>query len=140
MRPIWRGAITFGLVNVPVSLYSATRREDVAFRLLHAKDAIPVAYRRFFEAENVEVPWAEIVKGYEYEKGQFVVMTDADFEKAAAEATQTIDIRDFVPARAIDSMYYDRPYYVEPAPTGVKGYALLREAMSRSERTGSPPS
>jgi DNA end-binding protein Ku len=136
VRPLWRGAITFGLVNVPISLYAATRREDVAFRLLHGKDRSPVAYRRFCEAENVEVPWAEVVKGYEYEKGQFVVMTDADFEKAAAEATHTIDIRDFVPAGAIDSTYYDKPYYVEPAPTGVKGYTLLREAMSRSGRAG----
>ena len=109
MRPIWKGALTFGLVNIPVGLYSATTRSDLSFRLLHAKDQAPVAYRRFCTEENVEVPWPEIVKGYEYEKGQFVVMTDADFEQ---------------------------PYYLEPQQMGTKAYALLREALRRSERIG----
>ena len=136
MRPIWKGALTFGLVNIPVGLYSATTRSDLSFRLLHAKDQAPIAYRRVCTEENVEVPWPEIVKGYEYEKGQFVVMTDADFEQAGVEATQTIDIRDFVRTDAIPTSYFEQPYYLEPQKTGTKAYALLREALRRSERIG----
>src|SRR6202008_2203808 len=97
-RPMWKGAITFGLVTVPVSLYSATERgAELHFRLLHKKDASPIDYRRYCSEEDVEVEWNDIVKGYEYEKGQFVVMTDADYDKAKIPATQTIDIQDFVP-------------------------------------------
>ena len=136
MRPIWKGALTFGLVNIPVGLYSATTRSDLSFRLLHAKDQAPIAYRRVCTEENVEVPWPEIVKGYEYEKGQFVVMTEADFEHADVEATQTIEIRDFVRADAIPAAYFEQPYYLEPQKTGTKAYALLREALRRSERIG----
>jgi len=136
VRPIWKGALTFGLVNIPVGLYSATTRNDLSFRLLHAKDQAPIAYRRVCTEENVEVPWAEIVKGYEYEKGHFVVMTEAEFEQADVEATQTIDIRDFVHAEAIPAAYYEQPYYLEPQKTGGKGYALLREALRRSKRVG----
>ena len=136
MRPIWRGALTFGLVNIPVGLYAATTRSELSFRLLHAKDQAPIAYRRVCTEENVEVPWAEIVKGYEYDKGHFVVLTEADFEQAAVEATQTIDIRDFVRADAIPPAYFEQPYYLEPQKTGTKAYALLREALKRSGRLG----
>jgi DNA end-binding protein Ku len=136
MRPIWKGALTFGLVNIPVGLYSATTRSDLSFRLLHAKDQAPIAYRRVCTEENVEVPWPEIVKGYEYEKGQFVIMTEADFDKADVDATQTIDIRDFVRAEAIPATYFEQPYYLEPQKTGIKAYALLREALKRSGRLG----
>src|SRR5688500_8719924 len=136
MRPIWKGALTFGLVNIPVGLYSATTRSDLSFRLLHAKDQAPIAYRRVCTEENVEVPWPEIVKGYEYEKGQFVIMTEADFDKADVDATQTIDIRDFVRADAIPATYFEQPYYLEPQKTGIKAYALLREALKRSGRLG----
>ena len=136
MRAIWKGALTFGLVNIPVGLYSATTRSDLSFRLLHAKDQAPIAYRRVCAEENVEVPWPEIVKGYEYEKGQFVVMTEADFEQADVKATQTIDIQDFVKADAIPATYFEQPYYLEPQKTGTKAYALLREALRRSARIG----
>jgi len=136
MRSLWKGAITFGLVNIPVALYPATTRTDLSFRQLHAKDAAPIAYRRVCTAENVEVPWPEIVKGYEYAKGEFVVMTDEDFKNADVDANQTIDIRDFVPAAAIDFTYFEQPYYLEPAATGAKAYALLREALKRSGRVG----
>src|SRR5437868_3792834 len=136
MRSLWKGAITFGLVNIPVALYPATTRTDLSFRQLHAKDAAPIAYRRVCTAENVEVPWPEIVKGYEYAKGEFVVMTDEDFKNADADANQTIDIRDFVPADAIDFTYFEQPYYLEPTATGAKAYALLREALKRSGRVG----
>jgi DNA end-binding protein Ku len=136
MRSVWKGAITFGLVNIPVALYPATSRTDLSFRMLHAKDASPIAYRRVCAAENVEVPWPEIVKGYEYEKGEFVVMTEEDFKNADVDASQTIDIHDFVPAAAIDFVYFEQPYYLEPAATGAKAYALLREALRRSGRVG----
>jgi DNA end-binding protein Ku len=136
MRSLWKGAITFGLVNIPVALYPATTRSDLSFRQLHAKDAAPIAYRRICSAENVEVPWPEIVKGYEVEKGEFVVMTDEDFKNADVDASQTIDIRDFVPAEAIDFTYFEQPYYLEPTATGAKAYALLREALARSGRVG----
>ena len=136
MRSLWKGAITFGLVNIPVALYPATTRSDLSFRQLHAKDAAPIAYRRVCTAENVEVPWPEIVKGYEYAKGEYVVMTDEDFKNADADATQTIDIRDFVPGDAIDFTYFEQPYYLEPTATGAKAYALLREALKRSGRVG----
>jgi DNA end-binding protein Ku len=136
-RPIWKGAITFGLVTVPVSLYSATQREEhLSFRLLHDKDRAPIDYRRFCSEENVEVEWKDVVKGYEYEKGHFVVMTDADFEKARTPATQAIEIRDFVPAEQIDFAYFDTPYWVEPTKPGRHGYVLLREALEKSARVG----
>ena len=136
MRSLWKGAITFGLVNIPVALYPATTRTDLSFRQLHAKDAAPIAYRRICTAENVEVPWPEIAKGYEYAKGEFVVMTEDDFKNADVDANQTIDIRDFVPADAIDFTYFEQPYYLEPTATSAKAYALLREALKRSGRVG----
>ena len=137
-RAIWKGAISFGLVTVPVGLYSATERAaEIHFRLLHAKDTSPIDYKRVCEKEGVEVPWPEIVRGYEYEKGQFVVLTDKDIAKARVEATQIFAIRDFVPTRSIDFAYLDEPYYL--APTGqpaAKAYALLRDALAESGRVG----
>jgi len=137
-RSIWKGAITFGLVTVPVAMYSATEsREELRFRLLHKKDSSPIEYRRVCKEEDVPVPWDEIVKGYEYEKGQFVVMTDEDFEKARTPATQTIEILDFVPARQIDPLFFDTPYYLEPTGKGAdKSFSLLRDALARAERIG----
>jgi DNA end-binding protein Ku len=137
-RAIWKGAISFGLVTVPVGLYTATERAaEIHFRLLHAKDASPVDYKRVCEAEGVEVPWSEITRGYEYTKGQYVIVTDKDFAKARVEATQTFAIRDFVPARAIDVRYFDEPYYLAPAgKPAAKAYALLREALAHTERVG----
>ena len=137
-RAIWKGAISFGLVTVPVGLYTATERAaEIHFRLLHAKDASPVDYKRVCEAEGVEVAWSEITRGYEYTKGQYVIVTDKDFAKARVEATQTFAIRDFVPARAIDVRYFDEPYYLAPAgKPAAKAYALLREALAHTERVG----
>ena len=137
-RAIWKGAISFGLVTVPVGLYTATERAaEIHFRLLHAKDASPVDYKRVCEAEGVEVPWLEIARGYEYTKGQYVIVTDKDFARARVEATQTFAIRDFVPARAIDVRYFDEPYYLAPAgKPAAKAYALLREALAHTERVG----
>jgi DNA end-binding protein Ku len=137
-RAIWKGAISFGLVTVPVALYSATERaSELHFRLLHAKDESPIDYKRVCEAEGVEVPWKEIVKGYEVSKGQYVVLTDKDFARARTEATQTFAIRDFVPARAIDFLYFDEPYYLAPqGKAAAKSYALLRDALAKAERVG----
>ena len=135
-RSIWKGAISFGLVTVPVAMYSATeRKEELHFRLLHKTDESPVEYKRFCKEEEKEVPWNDIVKGYEYEKGQYVVMSDADFEKARTPATQTIEITDFVPKDQIDPLYFDTPYYLEPSGKGArKAYALLRDALSDEKR------
>src|SRR5919204_2050686 len=107
-RSLWTGAIAFGLVTIPVKLYSATEhRAEVSFRLLHKKDQAPIDYRRFCSEENVEVEWRDIVRGYEYEKGRFVVLTEEDFEKAKSPGTQTFEIRDFVPATQLDFAYFE---------------------------------
>jgi DNA end-binding protein Ku len=136
-RPVWKGAVTFGLVSVPVSLYAATRRQaELSFRLLHAKDKAPVEYKRFCTEDGEEVPWNEIVKGYEYEKGQFVVMTDEDFDKARTESTETLEIRDFVPLEQINLAHFEAPYWLEPTKGGRKAYVLLREALEASGRVG----
>jgi DNA end-binding protein Ku len=137
-RPIWKGSISFGLVTIPVGLYSAVERtSELSFRLLHGKDGSRIDYKRFCAEEEVEVPWNEIVKGYEYDKGKFVVVTDDDFEKARVPAAQTITITDFVPRTAVDSIYFDHPYYVAPAgKPGTKAYALLRDALQETGRIG----
>lgn len=136
-RPVWKGAVTFGLVSVPVNLYSATRRRaELNFRFLHKKDQAPVEYKRFCTEEDVEVPWSEIVKGYEYEKGHFVVMTDEDFEKAKVESAETLEIRDFVPLNQINIAHFESPYWLEPTKAGRKAYVLLREALEESGRVG----
>ena len=136
-RPVWKGAVTFGLVSVPVNLYPATRRQaELSFRLLHKKDKAPIEYKRFCTAEDAEVGWNDIVKGYEYEKGNFVVMADEDFEKARTESTDTLDIRDFVPLDQINVAHFDSPYWLEPTKAGRKAYVLLREALEESGRVG----
>ena len=134
---MWTGAIAFGLVTIPVKLYSATERQaELAFRQLHAKDAAPIDYRRFCSQEGVEVDWKDIVRGYEYAKGQFVVMSDKDFEKAKSPSTQTLDITEFVPVAEIDVAHFDTPYWLEPTPPGRKAYALLRDALEKTGRVG----
>ena len=137
-RPIWKGAISFGLVTIPVNLYSAVEgRETLAFHLLHKKDGSRIEQKRFCKEEGVEVPWSEVVKGYEYAKGEHVVMTEEDFEKARVPATQTFDIRAFVPATEVEDLYFDQPYYLEPnGRAGAKPYALLRDALKDTGRIG----
>lgn len=137
MRPIWSGALTFGLVNIPVRLHSAVQaKERVSFRLLHKTDLSPIKYERVCEKEGEAVDWKEIVKGYEYSKGKFVVLTDEDFKAAAIESSKTIEIMDFVSADEIDARYFETPYYVVPAKGGEKAYALLREAIKRTGMVG----
>jgi DNA end-binding protein Ku len=136
MRAIWKGSISFGLVNIPIALYPATRKEELKFRLLRAKDLSPVNYKRVAEKDGREVPWDEIVKGYEYEKGKFVVLNDEDFQRVDLEATQTVDILDFVDIDEIDPMYFYKPYYLEPQKGGDKAYVLLREALADGKKVG----
>jgi DNA end-binding protein Ku len=136
MRAIWKGSISFSLVNIPISLYPATRREELKFRLLRGSDLSPVNYKRVAEADGKEVPWEEIVKGYEYEKGKFVVLKDEDFKRADIEATQSVDIVEFVTLEEIDPIFFDKPYYLEPDKKGAKAYALLREALTRANKVG----
>lgn len=132
MRAIWKGAISFGLVNIPIALYPATRTEDLKFRLLRASDHSPVNYKRVAEADGKEVPWDQIVKGYEHEKGKFVVLKDEDFQRVDIEATQTVDITRFVNLAEVNPTFFHKPYYMEPLKGGDKAYVLLREALRAS--------
>src|SRR4051812_14860648 len=137
MRPIWTGAITFGLVNIPVRLHSAVQaKERVSFRLLHKQDLSPIKYERVCQKEGEPVDWKDIVKGYEYSKGKFVVLEDDDFKAAAIESSKTIEILDFVEADAVDPRYFETPYYMVPAKGGEKAYALLREAIKETGKVG----
>jgi DNA end-binding protein Ku len=135
-RSIWKGSIAFGLVNIPVELYSAVRDHRPRFRLLHAKDEAPVRYERVCQSEGKPVAWEDLVKGYEYEKGQFVVLTKDDFKTAALQKTKTVDILDFVDADEIDERYFETPYYLQPGKGADRSYALLREAIRESGRIG----
>jgi DNA end-binding protein Ku len=136
MRAIWKGSISFGLVNIPIALYPATRREELKFRLLRASDLSPVNYKRVAEKDGREVPWDQVVKGYEYEKGKYVVLKDEDFQRVDLEATQTVDIQDFVETDEIDPMYFYKPYYLEPQKGGDKAYVLLRDALEETKKVG----
>src|SRR6201995_6025601 len=136
MRAIWKGAISFGLVNIPIALYPATRAEVLKFRLLRRTDLSPVNYKRVAETDGKEVPWDQIVKGYEYEKGKFVVLKDEDFKRIDLEATDTIDIVDFVELNQINPIYFHRPYYLEPQKGGAGAYDLLRRVLSETNKAG----
>src|SRR5579871_5866393 len=129
MRSMWNGTISFGLVTIPVSLYPATSREELKFRLLRASDHSPVNYKRVAEADGKEVPWDQIVKGYEYEKGKFIVLKDEDFARVDVEATQTVDIINFVALKDVDPLLFYKPYYLEVGKGGDKAYVLLRDAL-----------
>jgi DNA end-binding protein Ku len=133
---MWKGAIAFGLVNIPVELYSATRDHRPRFRLLHAKDESPVHYERVCQADGKPVAWEDLVKGFEYEKGQFVVLTKDDFKTAALQKTKTVDILDFVDPTEIDDRYFETPYYMTPGKGAARSYALLREAIRDSKKMG----
>ncbi|HMJ18725.1 MAG TPA: Ku protein [Gemmatimonadaceae bacterium] len=136
MAAIWKGSLTFGLVNIPVELKTAVRADHISFRLLHKEDLSPVKYERVCQADGETVPWNEIVKGYEYDKGKFVVLTDEDFKAAALEQSKTIDILDFVKEEEIDPRYFETPYYLVPSKGGEKPYALLREAIRKTGSVG----
>jgi DNA end-binding protein Ku len=133
-RALWNGAISFGLVNVPVELYSAEDRKSFEFSMLDKRDLSPVGYKRYNKKSGKEVDWSNVIKGYEYEKDQYVVLSDEDFRRANVKATQTIDILAFVPADEIPYEYFETPYYLAPAGRGQKVYALLRETMLATSR------
>lgn len=133
---IWKGAISFGLVNIPVDLQSAVRSHDLSFKLLREDGLCPVKYERVCTKDGEAVPWAEIVKGYEYEKGRYVVITDEDFKEAALATSKSFDIQGFVGEAEIDPRFYEKPYYLVPQSGGEKAYALLREAMRKSGSVG----
>jgi DNA end-binding protein Ku len=136
MRAIWKGSISFALVSIPISLFSATRRNELSFHYLHKKDMSTVAYKRFCDTENIEVPWEEITRGYEYEKDQYIEITDEDLDKADVELTKTIQILEFVHEDEIDPVYFDKPYYLEPQKGGERAYALMRDALAQSKKVG----
>lgn len=135
-RAMWKGAIAFGLVNIPVELHTAVRDNRPRFRLLHAKDESPVSYERVCQRDGKAVAWEDLVKGYEFEKGRFVVLTKDDFKTAALEKTKTIDILDFVDPAEIDDRFFETPYYLTPVKGSERAYALLREAIRQSGKVG----
>lgn len=135
MRPIWTGAIGFGLVNIPVKLFSASQRSELDLDMLDKKDHANIKYLRVNEKTGREVDWDHIVKGYELD-GKYIILTDKDFESANAEKTKTITITDFVKEEEIDSIYYEVPYYLEPDKSGARAYALLREALKQTGKVG----
>src|SRR5688572_6595279 len=135
-RSIWKGSIAFGLVNIPVELHTAVRENRPRFRMLHARDKSPVSYERVCQREGKPVAWEDLVKGYEYDKGRFVVLTKDDFRAAALEKSRSIQIQDFVEPGAIDDRYFETPYYLLPAKGASGAYALLREAMRQAGRVG----
>ena len=133
-RTLWKGAISFGLVHIPVGLYSAEKRNSFDLTMLDRRSMKPVGFKRYNKETGEDVSWDDIVKGYEYEKGQYVVLTDEDFKRANVEATQTVDIQCFVKEDEIGSMYFETPYYLAPDKRGHKGYALLRETLKQTGR------
>jgi DNA end-binding protein Ku len=136
MAAIWKGSLALGLLNVPVELRAAVRPDHISFRLLDKADHTPVKYDRVRADDGTRIPWKEIVKGYEYAKNKFVIVTDEDFKRAALEQTGMIDIVDFAPKADIDLRYFDTPYFLVPGKAGTKTYAVLREAMRAMECVG----
>ncbi|GAB3868259.1 Ku protein [Nocardioides maradonensis] len=134
MRAIWKGAVSFGLVSVPVKLYSATESHDVSFRQVHASDGGRIRYQRICSIDGEEVPYSEIAKGYETEDGEMVVLTDEDLRDLPLTASREIAVEKFVPAEQVDPMMFEKAYYLEPESTGAKPYALLREALMEAGR------
>jgi DNA end-binding protein Ku len=136
MRPIWNGTISFGLVNIPVGVYSATRSERLTFHLLHEKDLGRINNVRVCQVCGKEVPYEDLVKGYEYEKGEYVALTEEDFETASIETSKSISIMDFVDVGEIDPMFFDTPYYLVPGKNADHAYVILRETLKETEKAG----
>src|SRR5918911_1879851 len=133
MQTIWKGAISFGLVSIPIRVYSATDEHGVSFRQVHAEDGGRIRYRRICEVDGQEVPYSDIAKGYELPGGEIVVLSDEDFEKLPLRSTKAIDVLQFVPTEQIDAIQTGRSYYLAADGAGLKPYVLLRDAL---ERTG----
>ncbi len=134
MRAIWTGSLSFGLINIPVRLYSASKERPLSFKLLEKDTLCPISYARVCKATGKEVKYDDIVKGYEYEKGDFVILLDDDFKKANARMTKTIDIVEFTDETEIDPKYYAKPYFIEPEKRSQKAYVLLRDSLRRSKK------
>jgi DNA end-binding protein Ku len=134
MRAIWKGSVSFGLVNVPVKLYSATESHDVSFRQVHAKDGGRIKYQRVCSVDGEEVAYADIAKGYETEDGEMVILTDADLAELPSSSSREIAVEKFVPANQIDPLLFEKSYYLEPEKTGAKPYSLLRQALKDANR------
>lgn len=132
MRPLWKGSVSFGLVNIPVRLFAATEKKNVRFRYLHEPCRTPVEYRKVCPTCNKEIAMEEIVRGYEYEKGRFVIIDESDFARIPAETSRTIAIVDFVRDDEVDPLYYDRSYYLAPGETGEKAFQLLMQSMAEA--------
>ena len=135
-RPIWTGTISFGLLNIPIRLMTAERRVDLHFRMLDSRDQSPVRYERVNAETGDEVPWKDIVKAFEYDKGSYVVMEKEDFDKAAPESTESVDIEAFIDPAQIGPEYYEKPYYLVPNKKAEKGYVLLRDTLRQSGLAG----
>ena len=136
MRPLWTGSISFGLINIPVRLFSGSHSNTLDLDMLRKDDLCPVRFARVCRSDGKEIPYEDIVKGYRYRPGDYVVLTDKDFEKADIKKTRTIDLLDFVKEAQVDPLYYEKPYYLEPQKSGWKSYVLLREALRKSKRVG----
>ena len=134
MRPIWKGAISFGMVTIPVKLYSATESKDIRFRLLHREDGAPIEEKRFCTADGKEVAWEDLVRGFEVAKGEYVVLEPEEIDVAKPESSTTIDIGDFVEAAEIDPVYFEKSYFLEPTEVGAKPFSLLKRALEETER------
>lgn len=134
MRTIWKGAISFGLVHVPVKLYPATERKDIKFNYLHEACKTPIKYERFCPTCETEVPQEQIVRGYEYEKGRYVIMREEDLANMPLDTARSVDIIDFVDLKEIDPVYFDKSYYLTPGDGGEKAYELLKQAMEKTGR------
>src|SRR5437879_7563044 len=136
MRTIWKGRISFGLVYIPIAVYPATREEKLSVRQLRATDLSPIRYKKVADADQKEVTADQIVKGFEYERGHFVVLKDEDFQKVRIESTHSIDITDFVDLGQVDPKFFYKPYFLEPQKGGEKAYALLHKALSGTGKIG----
>lgn len=131
---MWTGTISFGLIHIPIKLYSATKESRVEFDYLRRKDLCPIKYVRVCKNTGEEVPFEDIVRGYEYEKGEYIVLEDDDFKKASVEKTETVEIIEFIHMEEVDTVLIEKPYYLEPTKSATKAYVLLREAMKKSKK------
>lgn len=134
MRAIWSGAIAFGLINIPIRVYPGSEEHELEFHMLHKKDLSPIRFARMCKEDGKEVPYSDIVKGFEYEKGEYVVVTDEDFKAANAKKTSTIEIKQFTDLANVDPIYFEKPYFIEPDKKAGKAYTLLCEALSESKK------
>lgn len=136
MRAIWTGALGFGLINIPIRVFSGSKERALNFDMLHKKDLSPIRFARICKADGKEIPYQDIVKGYEYQPGDYVVLTDEDFKNASPKKTKLIEVIDFTNENEIDPIFYEKPYFLEPGKGAGKAYAILRDALRKSKRVG----